>query len=401
MICCLSASSHFLRLGLLSSSCVLPTKQKTLMMQSSNCGNPSRLMDFKVKDLTVDKQRLVEVPDNATLADALNTMRIVRFWCQTVANRVRAVPVAAEPGKWLGAGGSMIVESEKETGRAKKQYIGMVTMLDVVAHIAANEGESGLDKKMAAPVSSIIGHCPEGRSLWSLNPNTSVMDCMEMLSKGIHRVLVPLEGNIENIAGPELVESASAYTMLTQMDLISFILHRSSSHLHAILSRSIAHLSAINDTVLALTSQARVKDAIECMSVAMLNAVPIVEASSDGEDHKQLVDGKNRRVVGTFSASDLKGCHLATLRSWLPLNALEFVEKIPRSPLFAHAPGTERELVTCHVTSTLAQVIGMVTTKRVHRVWVVDQNDGLQGLVSLTDIIAALRSALLSTAHHH
>ncbi|ESQ27037.1 hypothetical protein EUTSA_v10019455mg [Eutrema salsugineum] len=357
-------------------------------MQSSNC---SRLMDFKVKDLTVDKRRLVQVSDNATLADALNVM----------VKHVRAVPVAAAPGQWLGAGGSMIVESDKETGSAKKQYIGMVTMLDVVAHIAGNEGENGLDKKMAAPVSSIIGHCPEGRSLWSLNPNTSIMDCMEMLSKGIHRVLVPLDGNMESISGPELVESASAYTMLTQMDLISFILHRSSSHLHAILSRTVASLSAVNDTVLAITSQARVKDAVKCMSVAMLNAVPIVEASSDEEDHRQLVDGKNRRVVGTFSSSDLKGCHLATLRSWLPLNALEFAEKIPRTPLFAAATSTPgRELVTCHVTSTLAQVISMVTAKRVHRFWVVDHNDGLQGLLSLTDIIAAVRSALLSTPHH-
>lgn len=67
----------------------------------------------------------------------------------------------------------MIVESDKETGSAKKQYIGMVTMLDVVAHIAGEEElENGLDKKMAAPVSSIIGYCPEGRSLWSLNPST-------------------------------------------------------------------------------------------------------------------------------------------------------------------------------------------------------------------------------------
>lgn len=46
-----------------------------------------------------------------------------------------------------------------------------------------------------------------------------------MLSKGIHRVLVPLDSNIENITGPELVESASSYAMLTQMDLISFFLN--------------------------------------------------------------------------------------------------------------------------------------------------------------------------------
>jgi len=92
-----------------------------------------------------------------------------------VANRVRAVPVAAKPGQWLGAGGSMILELDKQSGSARKQYIGMVTMLDVVAHIAGDDGESGLDKKMAAPVSSIIGHCPEGLSLWSLNPNTRLI----------------------------------------------------------------------------------------------------------------------------------------------------------------------------------------------------------------------------------
>lgn len=80
------------------------------------------------------------------------------------------------------------------------------------------------------------------------------MDCMEMLSKGIHRVLVPLDSKIENISGPELVESASAYTMLTHLDLISFFLDRS-SHLQSILSRTVADLSAIHDTILALTSQ--------------------------------------------------------------------------------------------------------------------------------------------------
>lgn len=82
----------------------------------------------------------------------------------------------------------------------------------------------------------------------------SIMDCMEILSKGIHRVLVPLDSNVENTLGPELVESASAYTMLTQMDLVSFFLDQS-SHLQAILSRTVTYLSAINYNVLAITSQ--------------------------------------------------------------------------------------------------------------------------------------------------
>ncbi|XP_010537998.1 PREDICTED: SNF1-related protein kinase regulatory subunit gamma-like PV42b [Tarenaya hassleriana] len=365
---------------------LMSDQPKTKMLQQ--IPDDHRLINLKVRDLTAHKRRLVEVRDSSTLSDTLNTM---------VANGVSAVPVVAPPGHWLGAGGSMIVESDKQTGSVRKHYIGMVTMLDVLAHIARAVSDN-LDRKMAAHVSSIIGHCPEGLSLWSLNPNTRILDCMEMFSKGVHRALVPLESSVKNISGVELVESASAYTMLTQMDLMRFLQDKACELGDLVLSRPVSELGALKDTVYALTDQARVSDAIKCMSAEMLNAVPIVEASAgDQVDHKQLVNGKNRKVKGTFSASDLKGCHLATLQTWLPLMAVEFAEKIPMTPLFAGTRGASpRELVTCQATSTLAQVIQKVTTKRVHRVWVVDEDGRLQGLVSLTDVIGAVRAALLS-----
>lgn len=130
-----------------------------------------RLKEKKVKDLMVDKKRLVEVPYMASLAHTMTTL---------VANKVVAVPVAAPPGQWIGAGGSMIVESDKQTGTVRKHYIGMVTMLDIVVHIAGDNHLSGdddditkdLDQRMSGPVSSIIGHSFEGLSLWTLNPNT-------------------------------------------------------------------------------------------------------------------------------------------------------------------------------------------------------------------------------------
>lgn len=131
---------------------------------------PQRLRDKKVKELVSDKRRLVEVPYTATLAHTMNTL---------VANQVVAVPVAAPPGHWIGAGGSMILESDKHTGAVRKHYIGMVTMLDILAHIAGdnNEGvggeqESNMEERMSVLVSSVIGHCLESLSLWTLNPNT-------------------------------------------------------------------------------------------------------------------------------------------------------------------------------------------------------------------------------------
>ncbi|KAL8140564.1 hypothetical protein V2J09_006585 [Rumex salicifolius] len=95
-------------------------------------------------------------------------------------NMVVALPVAAPPGHRIGAGGSMIMESDKFTGIVRKHYIGMVTILGILAHISRDHYEqmddgdavSHLDDKLAAPMSSIIGHCLEGLSLWTLNHNT-------------------------------------------------------------------------------------------------------------------------------------------------------------------------------------------------------------------------------------
>jgi hypothetical protein len=138
------------------------------------------LRERKVVELARAKRRLVEVPYTATLAQAANAL---------LAGHVSAVTVAAPPGHWIGAGGSMILESDPATGAARKHYIGMVNMLDILKHIAEaghdddaaaavedGHGDSplvvDLDRRMSVPVSSVIGHSLEGLTLWTLHPNT-------------------------------------------------------------------------------------------------------------------------------------------------------------------------------------------------------------------------------------
>ncbi|KAI4355754.1 hypothetical protein L6164_004497 [Bauhinia variegata] len=363
-----------------------------------------RLREKKVKDLTVDKKRLVEVPYTASLAHTMNSL---------VANKVVAVPVAAPPGQWIGAGGSMIVEADKHTRAVRKHYIGMVTMLDIVAHIAGDEqmnggddGTEDLDRKMSVPVSSIIGHSLEGLSLWTLNPNTSLMDCMEVFSKGVHRAMVPVDSQLENVSagGVELIESASSYRMLTQMDVIKFLKEHANELKGNILAQSIQESGAISEQIYAITDRTTLIDAIRCLRVAMLNAVPIVWANETIDtDHKQLINAKGRKVIGTFSATDLRGCYLATLKSWLPVSALTFTEETSTSPLYTGSTSihdttgaSRRELVTCGAESPLYAVIDKAVTKHVHRVWVVDEQGLLLGLVSLTDVIRVIRHSLLS-----
>lgn len=124
---------------------------------------------------------------------------------------------------------------------------------------------------------------------------------MEVFSKGIHRALVPLDSHMENIAGVELVESASGYRMLTQMDLLKF-LKAHDSELNDIMSQTVAQLGEITDVVFGVTEKAKVIEAIKCMRTASLNAVPIVEASSTvEEDHSQLINvSSNHGLVSIF-----------------------------------------------------------------------------------------------------
>lgn len=120
----------------------------------------------------------------------------------------------------------------------------------------------------------------------------SIVECMEMFSKGIHRALVPDDSQMENrSSGAELVESSSNYRMLTQMDLLKFLKGQSNDELQAIMSRNVSEIGAVNDTVYGITGRTRVVDAIKCMKAALLNAVPVVLASNSLEEHSnQLIN---------------------------------------------------------------------------------------------------------------
>ncbi|KAF7078249.1 hypothetical protein CFC21_082719 [Triticum aestivum] len=390
------------------------------------------LRERKVVELARAKRRLVEVPYTATLANAANAL---------LAGRVSAATVAAPPGHWIGAGGSLIVESDPATGAARKHYIGMVNMLDILTHIAetghdddadATAVEDGggsppvdLDRRMSVPVSSVIGHSLEGLTLWTLHPNTSLLDCMETFSKGVHRALVPLESSADNVVAVELVESAPVYRMLTQMDVVRF-LRAHGAELGGVLSRTVRELGAASEAVLAVASRTKVIEAIRTMRAASLTAVPVVDAPVDAYI---LQDGRGKKVVETFSATDLRDCPVAQLRSWLGASVAEFKDKVAEyrregsRPLDAAAgvqspdegdtntavdagtgneeekPPRPREMVTCSFESTLGEVIEKAAASHVHRLWVVDdegEEEGmLRGVVSLTDVLRVVREAAI------
>ncbi|KAJ7529971.1 hypothetical protein O6H91_15G082000 [Diphasiastrum complanatum] len=351
------------------------------------------LRNATVQQLVQNKRRLIEVPCTATVGDTLNVL---------LANDVVAVPVAAPPGQWIGAGGSMIVESDKSTGGVRKQYIGMVSVLDVLIHVSEEDesGELDLEGKLSTPVSSIIGHSIEGLSLWTISPSTSIYEALEPMSKGIHRALVPIESHIEHATGVELNESSPGYHMMTQTDLVQYIQHHA-KELKPIISSSVVELGALQHHVFAVPADMKVMDAVKCMRNASLNAVAIVEASAN-EEKSSVISGIGRKLVGTFSASDLRGCTSDVLRAWSSLSVLEFSRKafLARRYGFRNVLAAnemeESEMmkpVTCSLHTSLEEVISNALERHIRRIWVVDSKGHLEGLVALSDILRAVRES--------
>lgn len=69
---------------------------------------------------------------------------------------------------------------------------------------------------------------------------------------------------------------------------------------------------------------------------------------------------------------------------------VEFLERA------AGGGGAERRLVTCRRDSSLGEVMEAAASARVHRVWAVDGEGLLVGLVSLSDMLRAMRESLLA-----
>lgn len=110
------------------------------------------------------------------------------------------------------------------------------------------------------------------------------------------------------------------------------------------------------------------------------------------------MQGFGRKLVGTFSATDIRGCPIAALQPWLQLNVIDFTSKVLENPSYG-APdlvNSPRLLVTCRLDSLLTDVIDKVVTTHVHRVWVTNDDGALIGLVSLTDIIRAIRTVVIA-----
>eukprot|EP01018_Ginkgo_biloba_P037285 Gb_00456 [translate_table: standard] len=317
-----------------------------------------------IHDLVANKGALISVPENAKVHQVLKIMD---------ENEITALPIASAAEQQALAGETSLVQESAH-------YIGIVSMLDVVLHIGENLDHA--EDVLETPVSDLIGHTSESRSLWTVSPNAKLSDAMDYLCKGVHRFLVPIK--------PEAAShEATQYRLLTQTDVVSFLLMHV-DELGLCASRTVSELGLLHPDLLALAvpSNMTLFNALRLMhQKTAFSSLAVVEPSEEQggfwEAHPRWVRGG--KLVGSLSANYFRGLGLEDINSLKPeMSVAEFLK-------MSVAKGFSRPLVTVRPTTPLATAMEASITNKVHRVWVTDEDAWLLGVVSFSDIIGAAR----------
>ena len=322
----------------------------------------SVLSQAKVHDLVASKKILFDISASTPIVEVFSLLE---------QKNILSVPVFGQPGSWLGAGGDNIIVGGK-------QYIGIVSILDLVACVFRNSSTAGfgvndtalvtteLMKVLGWPVSSAIGSTDESLSMWIETLN--VYDAMEQFAKGVHRALVlPVVG------------SSTEVKLLTQTDVVSFLSENRSR------SKSLDHV--FNSKLKDLLRPDQKKDLVNVsMSDNLIGALNVLLES---KVHGVAVVDDDGKLKSVLSVSDLRGIEAPRLPSLRFLTVSDFLrqKELRTSDESLSVP------FICTLEDRLKDVVDTMLQFRFHRVWLIDGKNQPNDVLTLTDIIHIIRAS--------
>jgi len=242
----------------------------------------------------------------------------------------------------------------------EKKFCGILDMYEIMSFIAfaswdPNVNDVNLQEfvsktEMEQPAQDLLGTSgveasDNINSLWIQPATAGVKETIELMGKGVYRILVDI-GN-------------DKFKILTQSDLARFFLE----HWEKFSFKD----AAVGDTfkekpVHKITSTQSALRGFQSIRLHEVNALAVID--------------DNGKLVGTLSGSDLRGLsHDKVTNVMLPV--AEFLK-------LQHQTSTVP--VTCKSTDTIKSVVERLVAEKVHRVWMVDENQHPKGVISLSDI---------------
>ncbi|XP_024194732.1 SNF1-related protein kinase regulatory subunit gamma-1-like [Rosa chinensis] len=129
-----------------------------------------------------------------------------------------------------------------------------------------------------------------------------------------------------------------------------------------------------SDEVISIQSDDLILEAYKKMKEKKMGGLPVVE-------------GQTKKLVGNVSVSDIRYMFLKhdLLSNFRKLTAMEFLTTISTSK----EPGKPIPPITCNIESTLGNVIEILASKSVHRIYAVSAEEGeVLGVITLRDVIS-------------
>ncbi|CAM9207398.1 unnamed protein product [Ectocarpus fasciculatus] len=293
----------------------------------------------KVGDVVKDSAPIRAVDCRTTVAATLDVLS---------EQGVTTIAVHGEVGHWLG---------EAKLVCGKRQYIGMVSILDILSYLLKHA--DGLEHHLSSRITEAIGSTTETLTVWTEDTERPLFFCMEQFCRGTHHAFC---------VGPAGTEPM----MLSQSDLVSYLLNNETAmpHIGAALDRPVESIaSAASDFI-----GGGDKLLVAVQQLLRHHAVPVVDG--------------NGSVLSTLSASDMKG-QLGTMVALMaPMTVVEYLQY--RNNGVVPAP------FTVAPTTTVREAARAMLMRRMHRVWLQPGAEGtLPGVLSLTDVIRVIFTAEL------
>lgn len=266
---------------------------------------------------------------------------------------------------------------------SNQTLVGILSMADIALSLVPSIGNQTLDRESIQKiewngerflhltvakileVSQFFGKYNEIN--YHIRNSTPLCEVLELFSKNVHRA-------------PVLTEDGRLNNYLTQSELLQFMA-QSMYLIGDSANLSVEALGLCNfGKVITVKEADMVLDVVKILSANKISACPVVDDYG--------------RLLANFSLSNLKGLKRETFGELLlPISDYLNLQRIKETESFVSID-TYKALrpQTCRATDTFEAVVYKIVATRVHRLWVVDDQNKVIGVISVGDLFAPFLS---------
>ncbi|CAO3598613.1 unnamed protein product [Absidia cylindrospora] len=296
----------------------------------------------KVKP-TVSKRKLVDLPVTATIEEALNTLLV---------EDILSVPV---------------YQLEND---AEKKYLTIVSVLDLLKLWNLHAAGTTNNNFFHHQIKDAIGQTEESSTLVTVQYSDALVDVVHLFSEqGAHRVLVSSKENQQD----------QPPVFISKMDIVHY-LQAHNHHMGAILDKTVPDLvqqSSKHHQKRHHPEQQKKQVTSVTFKTTALKAFEQLAHDHPFTSALPILDDEGC-LVGDISPKDLRILNKTRLQD-LSKPVLMFLKS-------SHGDDNLAPM-TCHHRFTLSQIMAAFILRKASRLWWIDQEGHVLGVITLTDVL--------------